>query len=126
MYVAMMWDVARRRVPASLAVSLSEPDLGNPITVRVRGQRVSEDRGNTLLEYATIAEHMPLERRRRFAGERRDLLPQLGQRPGEPQADGVGLPGEPASVHADRHVVDALRLGHLEGPLDAEPMVDAG
>lgn len=58
----MLWDVARRRAGADLADRLEEPELGNPILVRCRGQRVTEDRANSLMENGSIAEHVPAHR----------------------------------------------------------------
>jgi putative sugar O-methyltransferase len=62
LYVGMLWDVARRRVGASVWSRLQEPELGKPIAVRCRGRRVSEDLANSLNEYASIAEHVPAHR----------------------------------------------------------------
>lgn len=56
LYVGMLWDVARRNVPRTVADRLEEPELGDPIAVRYRGRRISEDLANSLLEYGSIAE----------------------------------------------------------------------
>lgn len=63
-YVGMMWEVGRRRVPHPVANRLEEPALGDPIAVRWRHRRISEDLGNSLLEYGSIAEHVPEPRLR--------------------------------------------------------------
>lgn len=62
LYVGMMWDVACRKVPPAVANRLEEPALGDPIAVRWRDRRISEDLGNSLLEYGSIAEHVPESR----------------------------------------------------------------
>ena len=64
-YVGMLWDVARRRVPKHIADRLEEPELGRPILVRCRGRRVTEDLANSLVEYSGIAEHVPEDRLQR-------------------------------------------------------------
>lgn len=61
-YVGMLWDIARRRVPADALAPVEEPLLGNPIAVRSRGRRVSEDLANTVLEYGAFAEHVSSDR----------------------------------------------------------------
>jgi putative sugar O-methyltransferase len=61
-YVGMLWDLARRRAPHGLADQLEERALGNPIAVRCRGRRVTEDLANTVLELGGIAEHVSAER----------------------------------------------------------------
>jgi putative sugar O-methyltransferase len=57
-YVAMLWDVARRLAPAAAPDRLEEPELGDPIAVDFRGRRISEDLANSLAEYASIAAHI--------------------------------------------------------------------
>lgn len=64
-YVAMLWEIARRRAPEGVADRLAEPGLGRPILVRWREQRVTEDLANSLVEYGAIARHVPADRLRR-------------------------------------------------------------
>jgi putative sugar O-methyltransferase len=59
LYVAMLWDVARRRVRAEVTNRLEESTLGDPIAVSYRGHRISEDLSNSLFEYGSIAECVP-------------------------------------------------------------------
>jgi putative sugar O-methyltransferase len=62
LYVALLWEYARRRTGAEVADGLEEPALGRPIAVRHRGRRISQDLGNSLLEYAAVAERVPAAR----------------------------------------------------------------
>lgn len=64
LYVGMLWEVAQRRVPSDVTEHLEESPLGDPIAVSYRGRQISEDLGNSLLEYGTIAEFVPEARMR--------------------------------------------------------------
>jgi putative sugar O-methyltransferase len=57
--VAVLWDHVRRRAGGALADSLQEPDLGRPVLVRHRGQRVSQDLANSLHEFCAVREVVP-------------------------------------------------------------------
>jgi putative sugar O-methyltransferase len=58
-FVAMLWDLAGRRLPESVTSALSEPAFGRPLAVRYRGRSLSQDLCNSALEYAAIVEGMP-------------------------------------------------------------------
>jgi putative sugar O-methyltransferase len=62
LYVALLWELARRHAGAETADQLSEPPLGRPIAVRHRGTVVSQDLANSLLELAAIRAVVPRER----------------------------------------------------------------
>jgi putative sugar O-methyltransferase len=61
LHVAMIWDLARERLGPELD-SLQEPRLGDPLSIKHRGLRISHDLANSALELSTIAEGMPHER----------------------------------------------------------------
>jgi putative sugar O-methyltransferase len=58
-FVAMLWEHARRRDSLGLLDRLTEPDLGAPIVVRHRGRAISQDLGNSILEFYSIYEAFP-------------------------------------------------------------------
>jgi putative sugar O-methyltransferase len=58
----MLWDVGRRSVSPAVIERLEESELGRPIVVCHRRRRISEDLANSLLEYASIAVHVPEHR----------------------------------------------------------------
>lgn len=55
-FVAMLWEECRRRDRASASDRLSEPSFGHPLGVRYRGKTISQDLGNSALEFLTITE----------------------------------------------------------------------
>jgi putative sugar O-methyltransferase len=57
-FVAMLWEVAGRSLPNAVADSLYEPDYGRPLTVAYRGKALSQDLGNSALEYGAITRAM--------------------------------------------------------------------
>jgi len=59
LFVALLWEVARREDRRGLLDSLAEPTLGSPILVRHRGRQVSQDLANSLLELYSILEAFP-------------------------------------------------------------------
>jgi len=58
-YVAMLWELARRRGAASLLDRLEEPTLGRPLAIRYRGRSISQDLANSALELAAVLESLP-------------------------------------------------------------------
>jgi putative sugar O-methyltransferase len=58
-FVAMLWEHARRRDRLRLLEHLSEPELGSPILVRHRGRAISQDLANSVLEFYSISEAVP-------------------------------------------------------------------
>jgi putative sugar O-methyltransferase len=61
-YVALLWELARRRAGRGVADRLDEPAVGRPIGVVYRGKMISQDLANGLLELSTVGEAMPLQR----------------------------------------------------------------
>jgi putative sugar O-methyltransferase len=59
LFVAMLWEFARRRDRLGLLDRVDEPALGSPIVVRHRGRLVSQDLANSLLEVYSILEAFP-------------------------------------------------------------------
>jgi putative sugar O-methyltransferase len=59
LYIALLWEYARRRAPGGIVESIQEPALGHALTLRYRGRRVSEDLCNSAIELASITEHLP-------------------------------------------------------------------
>jgi putative sugar O-methyltransferase len=55
-FVAMFWDLVRRRLPRHVTDALYEPDFGRPLAVTYRGKRLSQDVANSAFEYAAIRE----------------------------------------------------------------------
>ena len=49
--VGTIWELARRDDSGDLTRRLSEPSLGNPISVRHRGRSISQDLANSILEF---------------------------------------------------------------------------
>lgn len=66
-FVALLWDFARRHGAAGRLDVLQEPFLGRPILVRHRGRLISQDLANSALELAAIEEALA---RRLAAGDR--------------------------------------------------------
>jgi putative sugar O-methyltransferase len=58
-FVAMLWEYARRRDRLGLLEHLEEPSLGEPLLVRHRGRSVSQDLANSYLELVAILEAFP-------------------------------------------------------------------
>lgn len=59
-YVAMLWEFARRRDRLGLLQRLREPALGDPILVRHGGQLISQDVANSVIEFYAIDEARPV------------------------------------------------------------------
>ena len=59
LFVALLWEVARRRDRLGLLDGLEEPALGSPILVRHRGRLVSQDLANSVLELYSILDAFP-------------------------------------------------------------------
>jgi putative sugar O-methyltransferase len=55
-FVALLWEFARRRDPGHRLDLLEEPTLGDPIAVLYRGRSISQDLGNSALELGAIEE----------------------------------------------------------------------
>jgi putative sugar O-methyltransferase len=55
-YLAMLWEYVRRRDHLGLLMKLEEPDLGDPITVRYRHRRISQDLCNSVHEFYSATE----------------------------------------------------------------------
>jgi putative sugar O-methyltransferase len=58
-YVAMLASYTERRDGRGVFAALEEPELGQPIRLRHKGRRVSEDLCNSALEYTSILDGMP-------------------------------------------------------------------
>ena len=56
LYVAGLWEIARRRDTIGLLDRLDEPAAGNPLLVRHRGRLITEDLCNSALEVFAIVE----------------------------------------------------------------------
>ena len=65
LYVAALWEYARRRDRWDLLGSIEEPPIGNPASIRYRGREITEDLCNSFVEIASIADAIGLERLRR-------------------------------------------------------------
>ena len=50
-YLAMLWELVRRRDSAALLDRLDEPELGAPIAIRYRSRRISQDLCNSVNEF---------------------------------------------------------------------------
>lgn len=61
-YVALLWELARRRAGGEVADLLREPELGRPMGVRHRGTVISQDLANALLELGAVGEVVPRQR----------------------------------------------------------------
>lgn len=59
LFVALLWDFARRRDRLGFLDAMVEPPLGSPILVRHRGRLVSQDLANSVLELYSILEAFP-------------------------------------------------------------------
>lgn len=53
-YVALLWEYARRHAPPGTLERLAEPDVGDPLFVRYGERLITQDLGNSALEYGTI------------------------------------------------------------------------
>jgi len=60
-FVAMMWDIARRRLGPSLD-ELEEARPADRLTVQFRGRHISRELATSALDLSTIAETVPLDR----------------------------------------------------------------
>ena len=56
LFVGMLWELALLGDRSGLAATLEEPLLGNPIVVRRRGRRISQDLANSIREFNTLIE----------------------------------------------------------------------
>jgi putative sugar O-methyltransferase len=54
-FVGALWETARRDDTRGLTSRLSEPEIGNPIRVRHQGRLISQDLGNSILEFGFAA-----------------------------------------------------------------------
>lgn len=59
LFVAMLWEYARRRDRHGILDALEEPALGDPVIVRHRGRRISQDIANSALELCAILDALP-------------------------------------------------------------------
>jgi putative sugar O-methyltransferase len=55
-FVAMYWDLVRRRLPKHVTDVLYEPEFGRPLAVTYRGRSRSQDLANSAFEYGAIRE----------------------------------------------------------------------
>ena len=58
-FVAALWDYVRARDDRGLTAGLDEPELGNPLVVRYRGRRLTQDLCNSALELLAIVDALP-------------------------------------------------------------------
>ena len=56
LFVGMLWEFARRSDRSGFAARLEEPLQGNPIVLRRRGRRISQDLANSIREFNTLLE----------------------------------------------------------------------
>ncbi len=61
-FVAGLWEYVGSRDHRELTRSIDEPGLGNPLVVRYRGRRLSQDLCNSALEMTAILEALPDQR----------------------------------------------------------------
>lgn len=61
-FVASLWEYVRSRDHRGLTAELDEPSLGNPLVVRYRGHRLSQDLCNSALEMTAILDVLPGKR----------------------------------------------------------------
>jgi len=54
-FVGVLWDIAARGDGDGLTSRLSEPEIGNPVRMRLRGRLISQDLGNSILEFSFAA-----------------------------------------------------------------------
>lgn len=59
LYIALLWEYVRRRDRRAILARLQEPDLGDPILVSHRGQRVSQDLCNSVHELYSATAALP-------------------------------------------------------------------
>ena len=59
LFVGMLWEIASHNDKSKLAEKLEEPLVGNPITLRRRGRRISQDLANSIREFNTVLEADP-------------------------------------------------------------------
>lgn len=64
LFVGMLWEMALRGDRSGLAASLEEPEVGNPIAIRRRSRRISQDLANSIREFNTLLEAEPTLRGR--------------------------------------------------------------
>lgn len=55
LFVGLLWWYATRNWPDDLPARLSEPELGDPVDIRLDGRRISQDLANSLREWRRIA-----------------------------------------------------------------------
>jgi putative sugar O-methyltransferase len=60
LYLALLWEYVHRRDRRQVLQQLEEPLLGHPVYINYRGERVSEDLCNSVLEFTAIIEAMPV------------------------------------------------------------------
>lgn len=54
LYVLFLYEFVKQRDQYKLFANLEEPDIGNPICIKVNGKRVSQDISNSYMEYSYI------------------------------------------------------------------------
>lgn len=54
-FVGAVWEAARRADTFGLTKSLSEPTIGNPLSIWHRGRRISQDLANSIIELMFVA-----------------------------------------------------------------------
>lgn len=52
----LIWDYAEKTVGTEKMARLSEPDEGNPLSVKLAGRNISQDLANSLLEYYSVSQ----------------------------------------------------------------------
>jgi putative sugar O-methyltransferase len=63
LFVGFLWELARRADRSGLANELEEPAVGEPIVIRRRGKRISQDLANSMREYSAMLEADPALKR---------------------------------------------------------------
>jgi len=67
MFVAAIWETARRLDSRSLTNILSEPPQGNPLSVKTQGREISQDLANSIVELSYVDSVRPLRAGDRIA-----------------------------------------------------------
>lgn len=52
----LIWDYAEKTVGPEMMARLSEPDEGNPLSVKLFGRNISQDIANSVLEYYSVSQ----------------------------------------------------------------------
>jgi putative sugar O-methyltransferase len=59
LFLALLWEYVRRRDARGILTCLEEPELGDPVVVRYRGRRISQDLCNSVHELYSATAALP-------------------------------------------------------------------